>query len=254
MKKSTKKIISGVSKLISKPNPVNIYYHDITLHSGESYMRINKEKFYSQMKFLYENNYETLLFSDIKKGNNPTKKSILISFDDGFESNYEYGMSILKKFGIKANIFLTLDYIGKEGYLTWDMVKEMHDSGLIEFGAHTKTHLDSRLINSNNFKEEIRSVNENIEKHCGYQVEDFCFPYGIYNRKVLKYFNDFGIYKRVYTSDMCNPKKMSFLKPVGRIGIRDEDDLEDFSNKVKGNYVSIYYLKRLRRLFNYNGI
>src|SRR5699024_1810495 len=199
--KLTTGLVTTISKIMPKPKPVNIYYHDITKGSGQSYMQIELNKFYEQMRCIDENNYETTLFSDLNKNCFNKRKSVLITFDDGFSSNYYYAFEILKRFNIKANIFLTLDFIGTENYLSWEMIKDMNDSGLVEFGAHTKSHTDARHIDCNNFKSEIVEVNEKVQQNCGYKVEDFCFPYGIYDKRTLDFFKDLGIYKRLYTSD-----------------------------------------------------
>src|SRR5699024_3066228 len=116
-----------------------------------------------------------------------------------------------------------------------------------------KSHTDARYIDCNNFKSEIVEVNEKVQQNCGYKVEDFCFPYGIYDKKTLDFFKDLGIYKRLYTSDMFASKTDSF-ELIGRIGIKNEDSIEDFLRKLNGDYKGIYYLKRLRRPFNYYGI
>lgn len=41
-------------------------------------------------------------------------KPIIITFDDGYYSNYEYIYSILKKYNVKVSIFIVTDKIGKE--------------------------------------------------------------------------------------------------------------------------------------------
>lgn len=96
--------------------------------------------------------------------------SILLTFDDGYFDNYKYVFPLLKKYNIKATIFLNTLYIkdkrendpeillnydanykaienflkvensGSEQYMTWEEIKEMYDSGLIDFQAHSHKH------------------------------------------------------------------------------------------------------------------
>ena len=67
--------------------------------------------------------------------------SILITVDDGYKNNYTLAFPILKKYNIKATIFLNTKFIEKdEAYLNWDEIREMYESGLIDFQLHTHSH------------------------------------------------------------------------------------------------------------------
>ena len=77
------------------------------------------------------------------KGLNYTlpQNSILITFDDGYKNNYTLAFPILKKYNMKATIFLNTKFIEKdETYLNWDEIREMYESGLIDFQLHTHSH------------------------------------------------------------------------------------------------------------------
>ena len=63
-------------------------------------------------------------------------KPILITFDDGYASNYMYAYPILKKLGMQATIFVITDRRGKtlsvNPHFSWNQAREMQDSGVID--------------------------------------------------------------------------------------------------------------------------
>ena len=73
-------------------------------------MIIPTDKFSEQMKFLKENNYTTFTLDEVYNFFAGTiqvpKKSVVITFDDGYVDNYINAYPILKKYKFNATIFL----------------------------------------------------------------------------------------------------------------------------------------------------
>ena len=63
-----------------------------------------------------------------------------LTLDDGYEDNYTNLFPLLKKYQAKATISVVTGSIGQPGILTADQIREMSDSGLVEFASHTVTH------------------------------------------------------------------------------------------------------------------
>lgn len=222
-----------------------IYYHNIVSdRKGDSFQDVELNKFKEQMLYLRNSGYETLLFKEIEEvqqQNDNCKKHILITFDDGFRSNYELVFPLMKKLELKFCIFLRIDKIDNDDdYLTWDMIKEMHGSGLVSFGAHTYSHISSIEINPNNYKREVLSVNRAIQENTGEPVEDFCFPYGYYNDEIIHFLLSKKAYKRLFTSDYRDKQLNEDSWKLGRYGISNNDGIKVFTNKIKGNYDIMY--------------
>lgn len=228
-----------------------IYYHDVTTGKGESFNKINIEKFEDQMRYIADNNYTSLIFSGLGMEKITKEKTVLITFDDGYISNYELVFPIMKKYNLKFNIFLEAGAIdNKDNYLTWDMVKEMVDSGLVGFGAHTYNHIDSRFINEDTYDQEVKLANELITKYTGKPVEDYCFPFGAYNKYIINYLNEKKSYKRLYTSDGTKNTAKNGVWLLGRVGIDNDDDLKVFVKKLQGEYDLYYKTIRTLNIFN----
>jgi peptidoglycan/xylan/chitin deacetylase (PgdA/CDA1 family) len=112
-----------------------IMYHHISSENG-----VSPEEFEKHLKIIAKSN--TFKLEEIEKKNNKLPmNSILVTFDDGYEDNYKCAFPLLKKYNVKATVFLNTAYIDKDPcYMTWLQIKEMYESGLVDFQLHTHSH------------------------------------------------------------------------------------------------------------------
>lgn len=147
-------LAAQVSKVNENPRVSALLYHHIVPEllpdSPPNAAIIPLSEFEEQMEYLFKHGYHTATLKEVEDFLYTKKKlperTVVITFDDGYESNYIYAFPVLKKYGYKAAIFV----IGNEtieaknqydpkilSKLTFDQIKEMTDSGLVEFGNHT---------------------------------------------------------------------------------------------------------------------
>lgn len=150
---------------------------------------------------LHENGYRTMSLLDAVDCLGAKKtfpdQSFVITFDDGYQSVYEQAFPALQQHGMSATVFLT---VGEEGVtdpahrlpplngrsmLSWNEIKEMKQWG-IGFGAHTLTHPDLTRLRLERVEAEIRNSKAIIEDALGIPVVSFAYPYGRYNRRILR--------------------------------------------------------------------
>ncbi|NLY53484.1 MAG: polysaccharide deacetylase family protein [Firmicutes bacterium] len=133
-----------------KPYVTVLMYHHLAPQPDPKYYgtTIDPEKFAVQMAYLRENDYYTPSLAelvDFLQGKTTLPpKSVMITFDDGYESNYIYAYPILKQYNLRAVIFPIGGGIRHKGIvrpgipkLSDIQMQEMYASGLVEFGSHT---------------------------------------------------------------------------------------------------------------------
>lgn len=121
------------------------------------------------------------------------EKAVLLTFDDGYESNYRYAFPILQEYGAKAAISLITSRIDAEkpGFLSWDECREMAASGLVEFASHTNDlHIRDGVLGINRMEGEteeeygarvfpdLETSIRRIEAETGQPVTAFTYPLG----------------------------------------------------------------------------
>lgn len=226
---------------------VIIYYHDVVEKGkGFSYQKIEKDKFEEQMKFLKNEGYHTILFSDLERPL-PTK-SVIVSFDDGFRSVYTEAYPIMKKYGIKANVYLPTKYISNdEKFMTWEMIQELQKTKMFEFAGHTYSHVDIRTLSKEDLREEIKKSNNMIKRMVGYVPKAFCMPYGVFDKRSLNIIRKMGCYSYILGSfyGTIGQNKLK-NKTVPRIGISNDDSNLTFEKKIMGKLNWKGYFQRFR--------
>ncbi len=233
-----------------------IYYHDIVKSEkdGYSFMKMPLSQFKQQMEYIKKEGYETLRFDDLNQSEKVKyrKKRVLIAFDDGWLSNYSEIFELMKSLGIHYNVFLIMGKIGNDpDYLTWEMVREMHKSGICGFGAHTYTHIDMSDISKIDFGREINDANSLFEKQLGYKLYDFCYPFGNYSEDSNELLTTCTDYKRIYQSDHIFSYEKNKCVVFGRNGISMDYPNSFFVKILKGyNNMGNFVYDRLLNIRN----
>ena len=90
-----------------------LMYHDVSLTKSEA-LTISVEKLEAQFSYLAERGYKTYHFNELMDLKIlPSKKNIVITFDDGYVSQLELVIPLLEKYKLKATFFVPLNYLGK---------------------------------------------------------------------------------------------------------------------------------------------
>lgn len=224
--------IFNIYKSHQRPNikiPILLYHDFVTAvpdSDPDNFNYINTpQSFEENIKILLEEGYTVISMEQLNeayKGNiELPSKPILITFDDGYYSNYEYIYPILQKYNVKASIFVITDKVGKEidgiKYLGWDECLEMQNSGLVEIFSHSKKHVFYNKLPIREIRDDVKESYEIIEKHLGKKdLKVFAYPYGAYTNDTVRTLKNNGIDFQIYDIGINNFKDFNkdFIKRI----------------------------------------
>lgn len=145
--------------------------------------------FDKEMQALSENHYQTIFTKDIPKiisNEIPyASKSVALTFDDGYEDFYTDAFPILKKYKLKATIFVVYNFIGQKGFMSEKQIKELIDSHLVEVGGHTMDHVYLKLLPKNIVINQVTEGKKALEKMFKIKIESFAYPYGVFDKTTI---------------------------------------------------------------------
>ncbi|MCM2305141.1 MAG: polysaccharide deacetylase family protein [Elusimicrobia bacterium] len=210
--------------------------------------------FRRQLQYLKDHGYAAVDFRDwrdAEKGVAPLpEKPVMITFDDGYMNNYDLAFPLLKEFGMKGCVFLVHETMERHNawhdpetepwlkMLTWAQIREMQESGLVEFGSHTMRHRNLAELPLDEVRWELSESKARLEEKLGREVLGFAYPYGsgAYKADVRRAALDAG-----YRFDFSIKQGISPLPwdreqgAVKRLLIRGDDNMLDFHlNMTRG--------------------
>lgn len=152
-------------------SPPVFYYHSVApkLFDGWllKFLTLKLANFEQQLAYLSENHFQSVFMDEwlrIRIGHKTsTGKEVCLTFDDGLLDNWVYAWPLAKKYGMKFTIFISPDCIEPRsvvrptledvwngrckaeelealGYLSWEEIKLMQESGVVDIQSHTMTH------------------------------------------------------------------------------------------------------------------
>lgn len=160
--------------------PVVLMYHLVeeTPFTENEELFVTPEDFETQLRALSAAGY-SFLFAD---GYGPTDTpSVVLTFDDGYEDNYTTALPLLQKYGAKATVFVAVNLLGREHYLTERQVCALADSGCVRIGSHTMNHARLGELDAETVAAELAESQAALEAMTGQSVRTLAYPSGSFN-------------------------------------------------------------------------
>src|SRR3989338_7924022 len=170
-------------------------YHNVADTDEYRANTVRPELFERHMAYLKNHGFRVLSFAQLvqltKTGQAFPRKSVVITFDDGYADNYEHAYGILRKYGYPAIIFVPTDLMNTDGYLTWDQIKEMAGNG-ITIGSHTRRHSYLPDLPPAEQRDEIFGSKHALEQNVGVPAEYFSYPIGGFSEEIKRLVKEAG--------------------------------------------------------------
>src|SRR5438128_2928777 len=204
---------------------------------------ITPAAFEAQMKELKDRGITVISMQDLlawKRGEKHIPpRCAVITFDDGYKSQYEVAWPIMKKYGYPFTMFIYTEGVrggslGGGGAITWEQLADMRDNG-VDIEAHSATHQDLReghtitlaspggkktrtKLTGPQYEQWVRNEvvgsKELLEQRLGIKVNCFAVPFGNYNEHVKELARNAG-FEAMFT---VYGQPITFTSPLDSIG------------------------------------
>lgn len=208
-------------------------------------IRVDKDKFLSQMEILRREGYVVMAIKDIISRISEKKtlpdKSIAITFDDGYRDNIKNAAPILAEFSFRATFFVTLGYVGRvktssgRSWQRWECMdqkdlKELPDSGH-DIGSHSVRHIDLTKLDEKERVRELRNSKKGIGELLGKDISLFSYPYGCFDDDLAMLAAGEGYALACTTISGYNDRDTDPFK-LKRVEIASSDTGDSFMEKI----------------------
>lgn len=238
-----KRTFSGPNLKYNNEGIPVLMYHSISNTTGNE-IQLSKNLFEAQMKLLKDKNYTTLSLDelyDFITFNKPIpKKSVVLTFDDGYVDNYLNAYPILKKYNFRATIFVITDNVDKYSHtINSSQIKEMSLNG-IDIMSHTEKHENLSILTYDKQLYSLKTSKRFLEKVTNKKTDYIAYPYGQWNKDTLKAAEDSGYTMAFSTSGTWTDKSDGIYK-LDRVYISSNFGLSEFERRLTNrNYNNIH--------------
>jgi peptidoglycan/xylan/chitin deacetylase (PgdA/CDA1 family) len=123
----------------------------------------------------------------------PAARSFCVTFDDGYEDTLREALPVLRALSIPATVYLPTAITGGTARITWYRdpprtldwtgVRELLADGLVDAGAHSRTHPALTRLDEASARSEIAGSRSDLTEQLGAAPATFCYPAGLYGSR-----------------------------------------------------------------------
>ena len=232
-------------------NPVGVYpwgyqlvpvlvYHNISAQD-KGKLSIASKTFDTQIRQLHDEGFQAITLADFMAftagRRQLPRKSVLLTFDDGYKSFVQYARPILKDYGFGATLFVYSDFIGAGSGLSWQELRTLSEQGY-DVQAHSKSHAnlrrkegESEAAYAKRIEAELAYPLSLFKKNLPRPVDALAYPYGEMDDELVPFVAKYGYAVAFTVRRQSNPAFASLLK-ISRAQIYSDMTAKDFTKNL----------------------
>ncbi len=243
---------------LGQPLPVLMYHH---ISPKPGLVTCSPDNFRAHMQWLADNGWKTLStdeFAQALASGQVPKKSVLVTFDDGYLDNWVYAHPVLKEFGQRATLFLITGWIGDgplrphagqpgvpevpthsqamaaaaagkfdDAFLRWSEVEAMRAAGTFDFHSHTHTHtrwdrqIADQAERDRALADDLAASRATLAARLGSATPHLCWPQGYYDAAYQRVALAAG-FTHLYTTEPGVVRRDTDPARIPRLVIKDK--------------------------------
>jgi peptidoglycan/xylan/chitin deacetylase (PgdA/CDA1 family) len=217
------------------PVPI-LMYHVISApraHVPYPNLYVRPADFTGQMNWLARRGYHAVTLKRVydywTRGAKLPLKPIVVTFDDGYLSDYVNGFRTLERHGWPGVLNLEVRHTqAAGGMLPW-RIRKLIAAGW-EIDAHTITHPDLTTVDDARLRYEVAGSRKEIRRRFHVPVDFFCYPSGRYDTRVISEVKRAGYFGATTTNE-------GFARPpsfftLSRVRVNGSDGIAGFAAKL----------------------
>ena len=228
--------------------PVLMYHEVNDPAQAWDHLAVSPAVFREQLAHLCDAGYTTLTAESfatlLAEGGEVPPRTVILTFDDGFEDFHRHAVPALAEFGFTATVFVTTGWIQDAGsgpatrrpgrMLSWSQIAEVASCGL-EVGAHSAQHPQLDQIPTARLRDELYASKAELEDKLGIAVPGLAYPFGYSSAKVREMSRKAGYgYGYAVRNTMTNRESDLFRIP--RLTVHRSTSLAEFQRLISGQF------------------
>jgi peptidoglycan/xylan/chitin deacetylase (PgdA/CDA1 family) len=204
---------------------------------------LDESLFRAQMDLLASEGFEVLGVSQWVDGTAAGTDRVVLTFDDGCETDLLIAAPLLRERGFNATCFLTVDFLDRPGFLKSAQVRELASTGL-EIGCHSMSHSFLNDVDDQRLVREVVEAKRRLEDLCGEAIRSFSCPGGRYDGRLVPLALEAGL-DTVCTSKPVRNEWPASSALLGRVAVTRGMKREQFAAIARGRSLSSSRLSEL---------
>jgi len=233
-----------------RPGAIILFYHSIG--TNDYSFTVSPGSFSKQMEWLKASAFNIVSLDELagyREAGTIPKKTLAITFDDGYQDNYTNAFPILWRHGIPATIFITtgdlrgkkIDSIPPLPKMSEDQLWSLHESGLVAIEPHSETHPKFADISEHQIERETWESKLYIDNLLKKNCRHFAYPKGSYSRTAQRVLARSGV-SFAYTTNFGRVRPLDDPYALKRNGIGPNVTLDQFKGIASLGYLAAHAL------------